>query len=224
MQLKAFRVKVQEQKPSLLFCHGRMLHLPERLMFWGYSSCFFNYLLFKKIIYAFFFFFAVLGLCYRAWAFSSWGEQGLLSLQCAGFLLWWLLLLRSTGSRHVGLRSCSRWAQYLWLMGLGALRPVGSSWTRDGTHVSCTTSRLNLWAPKEALTAFFRPKEICLPQSFFFYKKYTFILFSGWLCSMQNLSSPTRDRTHALCNGSMSLNHWPPQKILWGYPYKLVSG
>ena len=36
MQLKAFRVKVQEQKPSLLFCHGRTLYLPEIYVL-GYS-------------------------------------------------------------------------------------------------------------------------------------------------------------------------------------------
>ena len=32
-------------------------------------------------------------------------------LQCAGFSLQWLLLLRSTGSRHAGFSSCSTWAQ-----------------------------------------------------------------------------------------------------------------
>ena len=31
---------------------------------------------------------------------------GYSSLWCAGFSLWWLLLLRSTGSRHMGLSSC----------------------------------------------------------------------------------------------------------------------
>ena len=36
---------------------------------------------------------------------------GYSSLQCAGFSLQWLLLLQSTGSRHVGFRSCSTWAQ-----------------------------------------------------------------------------------------------------------------
>ena len=36
---------------------------------------------------------------------------GYSSLRCAGFSLWWLLLLRSTGSRHVGLSSCGVWAQ-----------------------------------------------------------------------------------------------------------------
>ena len=32
-------------------------------------------------------------------------------LQCAGFSLRWLLLLRSTGSRHAGFSSCGTWAQ-----------------------------------------------------------------------------------------------------------------
>ena len=30
-------------------------------------------------------------------------------LQCTGFSLWWLLLLRSTGSRRAGFRSCGSW-------------------------------------------------------------------------------------------------------------------
>ena len=47
---------------------------------------------------------AALGLCCCARAFSSCGE--LSSLRCAGFSLWWLLLLRSTGSRHTGFSSC----------------------------------------------------------------------------------------------------------------------
>ena len=32
-------------------------------------------------------------------------------LRCAGFSLWWLLLLRSIGSRRAGFSSCSTWAQ-----------------------------------------------------------------------------------------------------------------
>ena len=36
---------------------------------------------------------------------------GYSSLQCAGFSLWWLLLLQSTGSRHTGFSSCGMWAQ-----------------------------------------------------------------------------------------------------------------
>ena len=44
------------------------------------------------------------------------GEWGLL-LWCVGFSLWWLLLLWSVGSRHVGFSSCGMWALQLWLMG-----------------------------------------------------------------------------------------------------------
>ena len=35
-------------------------------------------------------------------------------LQCAGFSLWWLLLLQSTGSRSAGFSSCGTHAQQLW--------------------------------------------------------------------------------------------------------------
>ena len=38
-------------------------------------------------------------------------------LQCAGFSLRWLVLLRSTGSRCVGFNSCGTWAQLLWHTG-----------------------------------------------------------------------------------------------------------
>ena len=43
--------------------------------------------------------------------FSSGGMQGLLFIACAGFSLWWLLLLRSMGSRHVGFSSRGMQAQ-----------------------------------------------------------------------------------------------------------------
>ena len=64
------------------------------------------------------------------------------SLRCAGFSLWWLLLLRSTGSRCAGFSSCGMQAQQLWLAGsraqpqqlwrtgLVAAQHVGSSRTR----------------------------------------------------------------------------------------------
>ena len=72
-------------------------------------------------------------------------------LQCAGFSLRWLLLLRSTGSRHVGFSSCGTWAQQLWLAGLVAPRHVGSSQTRAQTCVPCIGRRiLNHCFTKEA--------------------------------------------------------------------------
>ena len=81
-------------------------------------------------------------------------------LQCAGFSLQWLLLLWSTGSRHVGFSRCGMQAQQLWLlgsraqaqqlwhMGLVALRHVGSSWTRGRTGAPCIGRQiLNHCAP-----------------------------------------------------------------------------
>ena len=92
---------------------------------------------------------------------------GYSSLQCTGFPLQWLLVFRSTGSRHTGLSSCSMraqqlWlvgsrvqAQQLWLMGLAAPRHVGSSWTRAQTCVSCIGRRItNHCATREALLFF----------------------------------------------------------------------
>ena len=52
------------------------------------------------------------------------------SLQCAGFSLQWLLLLRSTGSRRTGFSICCTPAQQLWRTGLVALQHVGSYQTR----------------------------------------------------------------------------------------------
>ena len=68
-----------------------------------------------KFIYLFM---AMLGLRCCVRAFSSCGERGLLSLQCAGFSLRWLLLLRSTDSRRVGFSSCGAWASVVVARGL----------------------------------------------------------------------------------------------------------
>ena len=63
-------------------------------------------------------------------------------LQCVGFSLRWLLLVRNTGSRLEGFSSCSTWAQQLWCQGLVALQHVESSWTRDQTCVPCIGRRI----------------------------------------------------------------------------------
>ena len=86
------------------------------------------------------------------------------SLRCAGFSLWRLLLLQSTGSRHVGFSSCGTWAQQLrltgsraqaqqlWHMGLVAPGHVGSSGTRARTRLPCIGRRiLNHCATREVL-------------------------------------------------------------------------
>ena len=45
-------------------------------------------------------------------------SRGYSSLRCAGFSLWWLLLWRSTGSRHAGFSSCSTQASVVAARGL----------------------------------------------------------------------------------------------------------
>ena len=64
-------------------------------------------------------------------------SEGYSLLRCVGFSLWWLLLLRTTGSRHAGFSSCGWRAQQLWFVGLVALQHVGSSQTRDRTCDPC---------------------------------------------------------------------------------------
>ena len=71
-------------------------------------------------------------------------SRGYSSLQCTGFSLQWLLLLRSTGSRAQ--------AQEFWRTGLVAPRHVRSSQTRARTRVPCIGRRiLNHCATREAL-------------------------------------------------------------------------
>ena len=40
-----------------------------------------------------------------------------------------------------------------------------------------------------------------------------FFFFLAMPCSMWDLSSPTRDQTHAPCIGSVSLNHWTTREV-----------
>ena len=89
-----------------------------------------------------------------------------------GFSLQRLLLLWSTGSKHLGFNSCSSWvqqlpssgaqAQKLWCTGLLVLRHVESSQTSDWTDVSCIGRWiLYHWATREApfsLVLFFFPQ------------------------------------------------------------------
>ena len=75
-------------------------------------------------------------------------------LQGVGFSLQWLLLLQSMGSRYTTFSSCGTWAQQLWLAssriqaqqlwstGLVTPRHVGSSLTKDQTHVPCIGRRI----------------------------------------------------------------------------------
>ena len=71
------------------------------------NDCFFlgqfSFFFLKKIIYLFL---TALGLVAAHRPFLVAASGGYSSLRCVGFSLWWLLLLRSTGSRLVGLSSC----------------------------------------------------------------------------------------------------------------------
>ena len=81
-----------------------------------------------------------LGLCCCMWAFSSYEGRGLLSRWVGtGFLLWWLLLLRSTGSRCMGFSSCSMQAQQLQLAG---------SWVPGLPQLWCGAHQLWLVGPR----------------------------------------------------------------------------
>ena len=76
-------------------------------------------------------------------AFSSCRELGYSSWQRGGFSLRWLPLLQTVGSGE-------RRLQWFWHVGLVALWRVGSSWTRDWSHVPCTGRWiLNHWTTRE---------------------------------------------------------------------------
>ena len=97
------------------------------------------------------FIFVYFWLCWvfvAAWAFSSCGEQGPRSLQWADFSLQWLFLLWSTG--------CRLMASIVVVHGLSSSTPVGSSGTRNQTHVSCIGRwSLNHWTTREVLSMIF---------------------------------------------------------------------
>ena len=87
---------------------------------------------------------------------------------------------------HLDFRSCGMWAhqlqipgsgaqaQLLWHTGLVAPGPVGSSWTRNQTCVSCIGRQiLYHWATREALSSFF----FFFLISFYWLTFFIFILF-----------------------------------------------
>ena len=70
---------------------------------------------------------------------------GFLQLQCVGFSLQWLLLLRNMGPRVLRL-------QTFWVKGLVAPRRVKLYHTRDQTQVPCVSSWiLSHWTTREVL-------------------------------------------------------------------------
>ena len=91
---------------------------------------------------AFFLFLAVLGLRCCTWAFSSCSEQGLFFIVVCGLLSTVTFLvaqhgLQAHGLQQLWLAGARAQAQQLWRTGLVALQLVGSSQTRNRTHVPC---------------------------------------------------------------------------------------
>ena len=74
------------------------------------SGLIYVFLVFYKFIYLFIFGCIGSSLLHAGFFLVA-ASRGYSSLQCAGFSLRWLLLLRSTGSRRVGFSSCGSWAQ-----------------------------------------------------------------------------------------------------------------
>ena len=116
---------------------------------YSFSVLFFFLSRFLKTFYLFIYFWlcwVFIAACGLSLVAASGGYS---SLWCMGFSFWWLLLLWSTGSRHMGFSSCGTWAQQLWLTGsrvqaqqlwcTGLVAPwhVGSSRTRAQTCVPC---------------------------------------------------------------------------------------
>ena len=96
-------------------------------------------------------------------------------------------------------------------MTLGAAQHVGSSWTRDWTHVSC----IGRW-----VLCHWATWKVCYLLFFFlmwtFFKAFLkfvtisllFYVFVFGCEGMWDLSFLTRAQTHARCIGWGSLNHW----------------
>ena len=76
----------------------------------SWIGSFVNTIFYYKFIYLFIF--GCVGSSLLRTGFSLVAVSGgYSSLRCAGFSLWWLLLLCSRGSRRVGFSSCGMWAQ-----------------------------------------------------------------------------------------------------------------
>ena len=83
-------------------CIWQIITLPEFILYSVFIFSAYILLLIANIKQYIFFLLAALGPRCCARAFSGCGERGYSSLQCTAFSLLWLLLLRSTGSRHTG--------------------------------------------------------------------------------------------------------------------------
>ena len=121
------------------------------------------YIIFIFINLFIYLFLAALGLHCCVRAFSSCASGGYSLLQCVGFSLWWLLLLRSAGSRRAGFSSCTTRSLEHRLSSCGAqglVAPwhVESSRTKARTRVPCIGRRIrNHCATREVPVYTFKP-------------------------------------------------------------------
>ena len=87
----------------------------------------------KKInLFIYYLFLAALGLRCCVWLSLVVASRGYSSLRCVGFSLWWLLLLRSMGSRRTA-QASGMWVnepQLIPALGLGA-SPADREWNRN---------------------------------------------------------------------------------------------
>ena len=95
---------------------------------------------YDPFVFRFTFFFCA-GLCCCCAGFLWWRAAATLQLQCVRFSLWWPLWWHMD-SRYLGSVVVEHGLQgaqaQLWCMGVVVPCHVGSSWTRDRTHVPCT--------------------------------------------------------------------------------------
>ena len=96
----------EERKKSLLFAKSTLHAYRPSASLFTYSDITSSVILFIHFFFR------------RHWVFLAARRLSLVavrggysSLWCAGFSQWWLLLLRSTGSRCAGFSSCGMWAQ-----------------------------------------------------------------------------------------------------------------
>ena len=73
---------------------------------------------FFKYLFIFWLFWVFVATCGLSLAAVRWGYT---SLRCISFSLWWLLLLRSTGSRFTGFSGCNTQAQIVVVHGLSCI-------------------------------------------------------------------------------------------------------
>ena len=136
---------------------------------------------------------------------------GYSSLLCAGFSLWWLLLLRSTGSRHTGFSSCGTRASVVVAHGLSSCGSraylLRGMWDLPGPGLEPMSPALaggflTIVPPGKSLTWIIFKVFLEFVTIFFLYYVLVF-----WPQGMWDLSSPTSDWTHIPCIGRQNLNH-----------------